>query len=205
MIIWRRAPVTYTLLALITAVFGLELLLGRETLFRAGAVIPIQYGEYYRFVTALFLHQGLLHFATNMWGLYQLGSLYEALFGPRRFLFVYFVSGIAASFASSLFGSRPSVGASGAIFGLLGAFIFSILRSPVYRHQPWVKSLIGQIIFWIVVNLAIGSQLEFVDNTAHIGGLFAGLLLGLIPHRVPPPPPSSQIIDARSRPYDDGF
>jgi membrane associated rhomboid family serine protease len=55
------------------------------------------------------------------------------------------------------------------------------------------------------VNLAIGSQLQFVDNTAHIGGLIAGLLLGLIPHRLPPPRPSSQIIDAPSRPYGDGY
>ncbi len=200
----RRAPVTFALLALITIVFALELVIGQQTLFGLGEIRPFNEGEYWRYVTGMFLHAGWLHWGANAWALYNLGTLYEALFGGRRFAFVYFASGVFASLASSVSG-HVSVGASGAIFGILGAFIFSILRSPQYRHQPWVKGLVGQIIFWILVNLAIGSQFPMIDNTAHIGGLVAGLLLGLIPHRVPPPPPNSYVIDVPSRPYDDGF
>jgi rhomboid protease GluP len=199
----RRAPVTFTLLALITIVFALEKAFGEQSLFQLGAILPFQYGQYWRYVTGMFLHEGWLHWGSNAWALYNLGTLYEALFGARRFALVYFVSGIFASLASSVSG-HVSVGASGAIFGILGAFIFSILRSPQYRHQPWVKGLVGQIIFWIVVNLAIGSQFKMIDNTAHVGGLIAGLLLGLIPHRVPPPPPNTYVIDVPSRPHDDG-
>ena len=201
--LWRRAPVTLILLIAIAAVFALEKLLGEQRLFELGAVLPFRYGEHWRYFTGLFLHSGALHWASNTWALYQLGTLYETLFGSKRFALIYFVSGFCASLASSLYG-HVSVGASGAIFGIFGAFIFSVLRSPQYRHQPWVKGLVGQIVFWIVVNLAIASQFKMVDNTAHVGGLIAGLLLGFLPHRVPPPPPNTYVIDVPSRPYDEG-
>src|SRR5437667_6207542 len=139
----------------------------------------------------MFLHAGHLHWAINSWALYQLGSLYETLFGSPRFALIYFVSGICASAASSMYQHGPAVGASGAIFGILGAFIFSIRRSPQYRHQPWTRSLLGQIVFWTVLNLYIGLQFPFIDNVAHIGGLVAGLILGFLPHRIPPPPPGN--------------
>src|SRR5262249_24052557 len=128
--------------------------------------------------------------------LYQLGTLYEVLFGSKRFTLIYFVSGICASVASAMhIKAAYGVGASGAIFGILGAFVFALLRSPQYRHQPWTKSLINQLICLFVVNVAIGFQFKFIYNYAHIGGLIAGLLLGFLPHRVPPPPPGAMIID----------
>ena len=114
---------------------------------------------------------------------------------------MYLATGLCASIASAVhigYSNGASVGASGAIFGIIGAFIFSISRSPLYRHQPWTRSLIIQLVFWIVVNLALGASLPFIDNTAHLGGLISGLLLGLIPHRVPPPPPSESVIDVGS-------
>src|SRR5260370_31408884 len=120
------------------------------------------------------------------------------MFGTRRFLTIYFIAGIFASVCSAmrmelLQINGAGVGASGAIFGILGAFIFSIRRSPRYRHQPWTKSLISQLIFWIVVNIAIGFSVKMIDNTAHITGLVAGLLLGLLPQRVPPSPPRDMV------------
>jgi len=149
----------------------------------------------------MFLHGGWLHWFLNSWALYQLGTLYETLFGSTRFAMIYFISGIVASTASSMHMKEGlGVGASGAIFGILGAFIFSIRRSPLYRNQPWTKSLISQLVFWIVVNIAIGVSFKFIDNTAHIAGLITGLLLGLIPHRVPPPPPGEMLIDLPSAP-----
>jgi membrane associated rhomboid family serine protease len=196
-----RAPVTTLILVAIAAMFGVELLTHALTdldmLIRLGAIMPIGYGQYWRFVTGMFLHGSWLHWASNSWALWQLGTLFEHLFGSRRFTLIYFATGICASLASSMTGHGPAVGASGAIFGLLGALLVAIRRSPLYRHQPWTRGLSGQFLFWIVVNLVIGSQVAVIDNTAHIGGLIAGLLLGFLPHRVPPPPPSSSVIEIR--------
>jgi rhomboid protease GluP len=161
------------------------------------------HGEYWRLLAAMFLHAGWLHWAVNSWALYQLGMLYESLFGSPRFALIYFSSGLCASLASSMAGHGPAVGASGAIFGILGAFIFSIRRSPQYRHQPWTRGLIGQLIFWILVNIGIGLSFKFIDNVAHMAGLAVGLLLGFLPHRVPPPPPSNLVIDVASVPPEN--
>lgn len=194
---FSRAPVTATLLITIGIVFAFEYLWDPEVLYNIGAIVPdmLEHREYWRALTAMFLHAGLVHFFANSWGLYQLGTLYEAMFGSRRFALIYFVSGLTASIASSIFTKGPSVGASGAILGILGAFIFSIRRSPQWRHEPWTKGLISQLVFWAVVNIALGFSVKYIDNVAHIAGLLTGLILGFIPHRVPPPPPSEGVID----------
>lgn len=204
-----RAPVTAALLAIITIVFVFEWLDGAlwndQILVDMGAIVPgmLERHEYWRIVAAMFLHGNLLHWAANCWALYQLGMLYELMFGSLRFLTFYFITGACASIASSLWMTQgASVGASGAILGILGAFIFSIRRSPQWRHEPWTRSLIGQLVFWAVLNIILGFSVAFIDNAAHIAGLVSGLLLGLIPHRVPPPPPSSRIIDVQ--PHHDG-
>lgn len=197
----RKAPVTMALLVIIAIVFAFEVLTraydSDEAMVAMGAIVPglVQRGELWRLIASMFLHGGWLHWLANSWALYQLGMLYEVLFGSKRFALVYFATGICAGIASSLYNHGPAVGASGAIFGIMGAFIFSIWRSPLYRHQPWSRGLIGQLVFWIVVNIAIGYSMPFIDNVAHIGGLVSGLLLGLIPHRIPPPPPRESVID----------
>lgn len=201
-----RAPLTAALLAVIAIVFFFEWMTGAvwddQKLVGMGAIVPYVWseGQYWRLLAAMFLHAGVLHWAANSWALYQLGALYEAMFGSARFGIVYFVSGLTASIASSLSVRGASVGASGAVLGILGAFIFSIRRSPQWRHEPWTKSLISQLLFWAGLNLVLGFSVEFIDNTAHIAGLTTGLLLGFIPHRVPPPPPSSSVIDVQ--PYE---
>jgi rhomboid protease GluP len=212
----RKAPVTMTLLVLIAIVFAFEMIFGGpqlqpnanlitgdvnpEVLVSFGAIVggTLVRHEFWRLLAAMFLHASVLHWAVNSWALYQLGTLYEVLFGSRRYALTYLATGLVASLASAVrIGATNglSVGASGAIFGILGAFIFSISRSPVYRHQPWTRGLIGQLVFWIVVNIAIGYSLPFIDNVAHVGGLIAGLILGFVPHRVPPPPPRESVID----------
>jgi len=213
----RKAPLTTALLVIIFVVFVIEFLLGGprdlgpganifiddinpELLAGLGAIVggTLRRHEYWRLIAAMFLHASILHWAVNSWALYQLGTLYEALFGSRRFILMYLATGLFASIASAVrigYSNGASVGASGAIFGLMGAFIFSISRSPLYRHQPWTRGLIIQLVFWIVINIAIGASFAFIDNTAHLGGLISGLLLGLIPHRVPPPPPSESVVD----------
>lgn len=201
---FSRAPVTAALLALITIVFVIEWVTGAlwndEIIVRMGAIVPgmLQRHEYWRIIAAMFLHGNLLHWLANSWALYQLGSLYEAMFGSGRFAFIYFVTGACASIASSLFVRGASVGASGAILGILGAFIFSIRRSPQWRHEPWTRRLLSQLIFWAILNVALGFSVAYIDNVAHIAGLTSGLLLGLLPHRVPPPPPGRSVIDVGS-------
>lgn len=207
-----RTPATKTFVALIFAGLLIEILTGAWTnparLAELGSIYPeavFGHGQWWRLLTAIFLHGDgtipgtFLHLAVNVFSLTQLGSLYEALFGTRRFAFIYIVSGLAGSLASlyhlPLNGS--SVGASGAIFGILGAFIFSVRRSP-WRHERRAKSLVAQCIFWGVANLILGFQIAKIDNAGHIGGLMAGLVLGaIIPLHVPPPPPSSSVIDVQ--------
>ncbi len=207
----RRAPLTFALLVIITLIWLFEAATkaqyDNEKLAALGAILPgtLQRGEYWRLLAAMFLHGGWLHWASNSWALYQLGSLYEILFGTRRFAIVYFVSGICASAASAAhLMNEPAVGASGAIFGILGAFIFSIRRSPRYRHQPWTRSLVGQLVFWIGLNIVIGFSVPHIDNVAHIGGLITGLILGFLPHREPPPPPAESVIDVEPGQYHYG-
>ncbi len=201
-----RSPLTAALLAFITIIFIFEWLSGAlwdtDKMVQMGAIVPgmIARGEYWRIFAAMFLHGSFLHWAANSWTLYQLGSLYESMFGTMRFALIYFLTGAIASVASSLYVDGASVGASGAILGVLGAFIFSIKRSPQWRHEPWTKGLISQLIFWAVLNIAIGFSTTYIDNVAHIAGLVSGLLLGLLPHRVPPPPPNRGVIDVM--PYD---
>jgi rhomboid protease GluP len=202
-----KAPVTTALLAIIFAMFGVEWFAGAlrsdVMLFRLGAIAPemITQHQYWRAVSAMFLHANLLHLAANTWTLYQLGTLYETMFGSARFVAIYFATGIIASFASAFLTNGLAVGASGAILGILGAFIFSIKRSPQWKHEPWTKSLLSQLMFWAAVNLALGYKIQNIDNAAHIAGLVSGLILGFIPHRVPPPPPADAIIDVPRREF----
>jgi membrane associated rhomboid family serine protease len=78
-----------------------------------------------------------------------------------------------------------------------------VLRHPQYRHQPWTRSLVSQLIFWIAVNIVIGFSVKFIDNAAHIAGLITGLLLGFLPQRVPPPSPREMVIDVASAPPEN--
>lgn len=199
--VWYSAPATWLLIGAILAGYGIEMLVGPM----AGAIDPqqIERGQYWRLLTAMFFHGGVLHLAVNLIALYQLGRLYELMFGTRRFVFIYFVTGLIASITSwqRLPDWGSSVGASGAIFGVLGAFVFSIRRSPRWRHEKWARNLVAQCIFWIVANIAISLRVPQIDVAAHMGGLVAGLILGaLLPHRVPPPPPSSTVVDVQ--PYE---
>lgn len=190
----RLTPVTRSLLIAIAVVWGAELLNGH--VIDAGANLPLRelHGQYWRFVTSMFLHGGWAHVLLNAFSLLQLGSLFESLFGRKRFLLVYFATGIVASVASSMAG-HVSVGASGAIFGVAGATITSILRTPHLRQERWLRRVTTQLVVVIAANLYAATYFPNVDNTAHIGGLIAGLLLGVWKPAVPPPPPSQQTID----------
>jgi membrane associated rhomboid family serine protease len=146
-------------------------------------------GEYYRLWTVTLVHDpgNLLHLFFNMYALYICGPLVEQLYGSRLFVGFYLLCAAAGSVASFVFGSDvPSVGASGAIFGLFG-----LLLAASRAHHPVLdrrgRSLVGQIGMLIVLNLILGFALGArIDNAAHVGGLLAGLWLGvlIVPGRV---------------------
>jgi rhomboid protease GluP len=201
---WRRIPGTSLLLAAIAVVFVLEIAEGgsenAQVLYRLGANIPDTFaqGQWWRLVAAMFLHIGFLHLVLNGWALFQLGSLFEVLLGTMPMLGVYFVTGIASSLASVVFTHGLSAGASGAIFGLLGALVTFLLR---HRRalMPSGRSLLTQLLGWAALNVVMGFTTPGIDNAGHLGGCAVGLLLGLMLRGRPlpmadslPPPPLPQ-------------
>lgn len=127
-------------------------------------------GDWYRLVTAMFLHANLLHLAFNMLALYWLGTVVEQALGTWRYLLLYFVSGIAGSAGALLFSSpfAVTVGASGAIFGIMGALLVLEYRAT--------GSFAGQALGLIVINLALTFAIPNISKGGHVGGLVGGIL-----------------------------
>lgn len=198
----RATPATSILIALILVAFGLEFLGLPLYQWFANYGPNVWRGEVWRLVTCMFLHAGLLHLIVNLIAMVQLCRYYELMFGTRRFTILYFATGIVASVASASWNHVPSVGASGAIFGILGAMITSIRRSPRWRNDPVGRSIVSQGVFLIIVNLVITWTVPQIDKAGHVGGLVAGLILGwILPQpALPPPPPAQVVIDVS--PYD---
>jgi rhomboid protease GluP len=144
-------------------------------------------GEWWRLLSPVLVHGSLLHLAFNMYFLYLVGPLVEQLYGSARFLLLYVLTAATASLASYLIGGPgPSVGASGALFGLCGVLLVGrALHRPVLRGQQ--RALMSQIGGLVVINLVLGFGLNafggLIDNAAHLGGLLGGLWLGLL---IPP-------------------
>lgn len=137
----------------------------------------IMAGQLWRFVTPIFLHGGLLHIAVNSYSLYVIGPQAERAFGRARFLAIYLLSGIMGVIASFFFISEPSLGASGALFGLIGAMVPLLYRNRHIYQNP--QRSIMSLVQIVVLNLLIGLT-PGIDNSAHIGGLIGGLALGWI-------------------------
>jgi membrane associated rhomboid family serine protease len=135
-------------------------------------------GEWWRILTSTFVHFGIVHIALNMWCLWSLGSSLERFMGRKAFAVIYVLSGLMASLTSIAWNPwRVSAGASGAIFGVAGAFVSYLFfkKAPMERAQ--VKQKLKSLLIFIGYNLVYGAAGN-VDNSAHIGGLVAGLILG---------------------------
>jgi rhomboid protease GluP len=157
-----------------------------EATFRLGESLPWVYlqatHQYWRLVTACFLHGGLLHIGFNMWALYDIGPLVESFYGGAKFLFFYLLTGVAGYLVSGYFG-YTSLGASGAIFGLLGVMIaYGVRRS----HTSAGQQLRGVAVRWAIYGLILAFMLPGVDNFAHVGGLATGFVLGMVVGDDPP-------------------
>lgn len=135
----------------------------------------------WRAFTYMFVHIGILHIACNMWAFWNLGKLAEGLFGRVVFVVLYVLCGLGAALAS-LWWHPASIcaGASGAIFGVAG-IVFSYLK---LKHVPlpheYVRRLLSSLGAFMLFNLLIGAAIPFIDNSAHIGGLVTGLVLGAL-------------------------
>ena len=144
-------------------------------------------GEWWRLLSPVLVHGSLLHLAFNMYFLYLVGPLVEQVYGSARFLVLYLLTAATASLASYLLGGPgPSVGASGALFGLCGVLLVGrVLHRPALQGQQ--RAMMSQIGGLVVINLVLGFGLNTfggnIDNFAHVGGLAGGLWLGLL---IPP-------------------
>ena len=139
-------------------------------------------GEVYRLLSPVLIHGDVFHLAFNMYALYLLGPLVEGIWGTRWFAAFYVLTAIAASTASFLFTRGDSLGASGAIFGLVGvALAGTRIHNPILDRKA--RAIVPQLGSIVIINLILGFVVSGIDNAAHIGGLVAGLWLGTF---VPP-------------------
>jgi rhomboid protease GluP len=135
-------------------------------------------GQYWRFITPIFLHANLLHVGLNMLNFFVLGIFLERLLGHLRFLLVYLATGVISIMASFYFAPQEiSVGASGAIFGLVGAYSIFVLAHRKALRASGIPALLW-LVFIIGANLSVGFFIANTDNYAHVGGLLSGCLLG---------------------------
>ncbi len=194
----RLPAVTVVLLAILAAIFFVETTRGAlssaPALIRAGALVrdAVRGGEWWRLVTMIFLHGSLEHLLGNALALYVLGMVCEHAFGRAQFAFLFLVSGIAGSVVSMMLSLGPSVGASGAIFGLQGAAVVLFSR---HRARLLVRSRrIGIVLIaWALFTIMLGFTTPYVDNGAHIGGFLAGMLIARRLHPVVLEPPSDDV------------
>ncbi|MGZ4163495.1 MAG: rhomboid family intramembrane serine protease, partial [Tumebacillaceae bacterium] len=163
----------YTIIA-INVLVWLLVQMSPDQILSAGVLIAeqIRAGEYWRLMTAVFLHYQASHIGFNMVTLYSFGSIAERIFGTTRFWFVYLLAGLSGSLLSFALNDNPSLGASGAIFGLFGALVaFGQLNRRVFS-----KTIGPSVYGLLIINLVLGFVMPQVDYWAHIGGLIGGYL-----------------------------
>ena len=170
---------------------GLESAAG---LVASGAVVRdrLMLGEFWRLATALFLHGGIDHLIGNVMALFVLGMACEHAFGWLKMAAIYLLAGVAGGLASTVINPVPTVGASGAIFGLMGCLVAVLakLRGTVQVRDGRIGTVVG---LWAAYQMALGFADPLVANFAHIGGFVTGALLGLLipPHAALRPQRSS--------------
>jgi len=184
----RVAPMTIGFATAIVLIFALvEIGAGSSTdpwtLIRAGAHFrpAVRAGDLWRTVSATFLHGGLLHLVLNTYALYVFGRFVEQLYGSARFFVLYVAAGAIGFVASFYYGKAAlSVGASGCIFGLLGAAIAILLVRRGRWPEAWRRGTLMTFAFLAAINIYIGFSLPMIDNAAHLGGLGTGLVFGML-------------------------
>lgn len=207
----EQSPITYGILTVCCAIYVATLMVTvRETgfampgggllgifdlgaidsrvLMAAGASLPwpLNLREPWRFLTAVFLHASILHIAFNMWVLMDIGPMVEEMYGSARYFFIFVVTGIGGYVLSSFvhgFGFVvPSIGASGALLGLIGV----LLAMTMGRRTAGMQMLRSSIIRWLIYILVFGLVMQGIDNWAHAGGFITGFIMGKLMASRPP-------------------
>ncbi len=193
----QTSPVTYAMLAICCVMYGLAFVItmkvsggegvgggimnlggiANQVNGRLGESLPLRFNlvQPWRFVTAIFLHGGLLHIGFNMWVLMDIGPMVEELYGSARYLFLYVATGVVGYVLSSFVG-HVSVGASGSLLGLIGV----LLAATTGRKGMAAQALRGALIRWLIYIAVLGLLFSGIDNYAHFGGLASGYLLGRV-------------------------
>ena len=168
----KKPIVTYVLIAINILIFIVSMFANDFLYNLAVNRYLITDGQWYRLITGIFLHANIFHLVFNMYALYIIGMQLESFLGKGKYLAVYLLSGLAGSVLSIFMSSGFSVGASGAIFGLMGSLLYF-----GYHYRVYLDSVIkSQIIPLIIINLLIGFFASGIDIWAHIGGLIGGVL-----------------------------
>ena len=179
----KKPIVTYTLIFINILVFMAMYLFGNGsedslTLLNFGAnyrPLILEFNQYYRLITSSFLHIGILHLLFNMYALYIIGAQIENFYGKFKYLIIYLGSAIFGSLLSICFHDGISAGASGAIFGLLGAMLYF-----GYHYRLYLGNVLqSQIVPIIILNLFLGFITPGIDNACHVGGLISGIFLAM--------------------------
>jgi membrane associated rhomboid family serine protease len=199
----QTSPVTYVMLGICCVMYALSFVItmkfsggegaggglmnlggiASQVTYRLGASLPLAYdlSQPWRFVTAIFLHGGLLHIGFNMWVLMDIGPMVEEMYGSARYLFLYVVTGVIGYVLSSAVG-HFSVGASGSLLGLIGV----LLAATTGRKSMAAQALRSALIRWLIYIAVLGFIFSGTDNYAHFGGVASGYLLGrVMPDRTP--------------------
>lgn len=183
---FKKYRVTYSLIIINILIYLLEVYFSGSifnidiyTLAYMGAKYNplINQGEIYRLISAGFLHGGIVHLFFNMAALNSIGKEIESYFGRKKYLIIYMISLLGGSFASYIFSEESvSVGASGAIFGLLGATLVFAVKNRDKINKNYIRNIIEVIIFNIIIGLSISN----IDNYGHLGGLIFGVIISFL-------------------------
>lgn len=175
----KKPYITYAIMALCIIMYIVTVALGNNNM--ALYILGANYkeavldGQIFRLITYAFLHGGIIHLFCNMYSLYIIGKEIENKYGYIRYIIIYLISALCGGLLSSAFSDGISIGASGAIFGLLGSLLYFGYNFRLYFKD----SLIKQIIPVILLNLMLGFTLSGIDNACHIGGLVGGYLTSM--------------------------
>lgn len=181
---YKRSKITFIFLTVMILYFIFITLNGGTTninsLIKYGAFYPpfiLQYGQYYRFITSIFIHIGVSHIFFNGYSLYIFGPQIERLLGSKKYLLFFLLTGIGGNILTYIFNFISiSAGASGSLFGIFGAFLYLIHRRPGMITSEGRKSILSLL----GINLALTILVPSISITAHLGGLIMGYLLSYI-------------------------
>jgi rhomboid protease GluP len=198
----NKQPITTTLVGMNVAVYAVMVLMGVPPLQPTSAQLlkwganwgPLSLGpEPWRMLASNYVHGGIIHIALNMWCLWNLGFLAERVFDPWTYVLTYTMCGLAGSLASLWWHPLTvGVGASGAIFGLAGALIAALYLGHLPISRQAIQGTLRSLVTFAGYNLFFGAVARGIDNSAHIGGLLAGLAIGAVLSRHLTEPPETR-------------